>query len=381
MRLGRILIIAAIVLILVLAAIYAVTQLSPGSGASSDDAEMATTDIVILVQPIDRGGVLTAEMLDYLAFPTGETIEGMFTNFDDIVGLQARYDLEPGIPMTSAMLVGGPDDLSTVGSDQALLIPAGMVAFPITIDRFSSLGYGLRAGDHVNVIATMLFIDIDQDFQSALPNNTGAIVSPGGSVVLNSTDGESNSSQVVSDDLLSVLSAQVASGGAGSPQGNSIVDPVFNQPFYVVPSEAQRPRLVSQTLMQDVVILHIGNSVYTDEFGEEVADAFAPQSPGLDGSGQQLPAPPKSPPDLITLIVTPQDAVTLNYLLFSGAKLTMALRSGRDANLESTQAVTLEYLVNSYDIPVPSKLPFGLDPSVQTLQSPTFSADNPLLND
>lgn len=375
MRLGRILIISAIVLILILAVVYAVTQLS-GSGAGGG-AEINTTDIVILVQPVERGGVVTAEMLDTLAFPTPETIETMYTSFDPIVGMRARYDLEPGIPVTSAMLVGGPDELSTAGSDQALLIPEGMVAFPITIDRFSSLGYGLRAGDHVNVIATMLFVDLDQDFQSELPNNTGAVISPGGSVVLSASDQEGSSSQLVSDELLSVLSAQVSTGGSGSPQGNSIVDPIFDQPFYVVPSEPQRPRLVSQMLMQDVVVLHIGNSLYTDENGDEVADAYEPQSPGLDGGGQPLPPGPKAPPDLVTLIVSPQDAVTLNYLLFSGAKLTMALRSSGDANLNATQAVTLDYLVNTYDIPVPTKLPFGLDPSVQTLESPTFSADNP----
>ena len=372
MRLGRILIIVAILLILGLAAVYAVLQLS-GDGAEPS-AEISTTDIVILVQPVDRGGVITAEMLDYLAFPTGETIETMLTNFEDIVGLQARYDLEPGIPVTSGMLVGGPEDLSTVGSDNALLIPEGMVAFPITIDRFSSLGYGLRAGDHVNVIATLLFVDLDQEFQSKLPNSGAALIEPGQEALISTTDEEGVTTSVGTGQVSST--AQIGSGGALSPIGSSIIDPATDQPIYIVPSEDQRSRLVSQTLMQDVVILHIGNSVYTDENGEDVLDAYAPQSQGIDAAGQPLPAPAKAAPDLITLIVTPQDAVTLNYLLFAGAKLTMALRSAGDANLNSTQAVTLEYLMSSYDIPLPSKLPYGMDPAIEILQAP-FDAIDP----
>ncbi len=359
MRLGRLFIIVAILVILSLAAVYAILELSNSDGAS--DGSFSTTNIVIMIQPVKRGGLITAEMLDYLSFPTEDTIESMFTDFTDIIGLQARYDLEPGIPVTSAMLVGGPEDLSTIGSDQALLIPEGMVAFPITINRFSSLGYGLRAGDHVNVIATMQFVDLDPNYQSLLPNNTGPVIGPGGGILLATIGEESISFELVSDPLTQALTAQFASGGAGSPLGETVVDPVLNQPFYIVPSEAQRPRLVSQMLMQDVVVLHIGNSLYTDENGDEVANAYDPQSPGLDGAGQPLPANPKSPPDLVTLIVSPQDAVTLNYMLFTGAQLTMALRSSGDNSAIDTQAVTLEYLVNSYNIPVPSKVPYGLE--------------------
>ncbi len=178
-----------------------------------------------------------------------------------------------------------------------------------------------------------------------------------------------------------IAEGEVASGGAGSPQGEAIVDPILDQALYVVPSEAQRPRLVSQTLMQDVVVLHIGNSLYTDESGDEVTNAFEPQSPGLDGTGQPLPAAPKAPPDLVTLIVSPQDAVTLNYLLFAGAELTMALRSSGDGSFETTQAVTLEYLVNSYDIPVPSKVPYGFEPNIESLVSPTLQLELPHVDD
>lgn len=377
MRVGRILILLAIVVILALAAYYASTSLS-GQADGADAVGVATTDIVIVVQPVARGGVITAEMLGYLAFPSEETIANMFTSIEAVQGMRARYDLVSGIPLTDNMVVVSSGDLSQAGSDSALLIPAGMVAFPITIDRFSSLAYGLRTGDHVNVIATMLFVDLDSNFQTQLPNNTAAVIGAGPNVILTVEDEEGGkTSSVISDESLNALTAQVATGGSTSPQGQAILDPVLNQPFYVVPSESQRARLVSQTLLQDIVVLHMGNFLYTDENGNEVENAYQPESPGLDSTGQPLPAPPQAPPDIITLIVSPQDAVTLNYLLYSGAELTMALRSVGDDSLSSTEAVTLDYLLNTYSIPVPSKLPYGMEPRTNSLTPPTLQVEFP----
>jgi pilus assembly protein CpaB len=377
MRIGRILILLAIVVILALVAFYVSTNLS-GQTDGADAVSVATTDIVIVVQPVARGGVITAEMLGYLAFPSEETIANMFTSIEAVQGMRARYDLVSGIPLTDNMVVASSGELSQAGSDSALLIPEGMVAFPITIDRFSSLAYGLRTGDHVNVIATMLFVDLDTNFQSQLPNNTAAVIGAGPNVILTIEDEEGGkSSSIITDESLNALTAQVATGGSTSPQGQAILDPVLNQPFYVVPSESQRARLVSQTLLQDIVVLHMGNFLYTDEKGNEVENAYQPESPGLDSTGQPLPAPPQAPPDIITLIVSPQDAVTLNYLLYSGAELTMALRSVGDDSLSSTEAVTLDYLLNTYSIPVPSKLPYGMEPSTNSLTPPTLQVEFP----
>lgn len=377
MRTGRILILLALVVILALAAFYVSTRLT-GQADGGDAASIATTDIVLVIQPVARGGVITAEMLGYLAFPSEETIANMFTSIEAVQGMRARYDLKSGVPLTDNMVVADSGDLSQVGSDSALLIPEGMVAFPITIDRFSSLAYGLRMGDHVNVIATMLFVDLDTNFQSQLPNNTAAVIGAGPNVILTVEDEEGGaSSSVISNPSLNALTAQVATGGSTSPQGQAVLDPVLNQPFYVVPSEAQRARLVSQTLLQDIVVLHMGNFLYTDEKGNEVENAYQPESPGLDSTGQPLPAPPQAPPDIITLIVSPQDAVTLNYLLYSGAELTMALRSIGDDSLSSTEAVTLDYLLNTYSIPVPSKLPYGMEPSTESLTPPTLQIEFP----
>jgi Flp pilus assembly protein CpaB len=369
MRLGRLLIIVSILVILGLVAIYALLNLNPNGGIAEDPSNPSgnTTDVVVVQQNIPRGGRITADALGYISLPTEQTIGTMLTDISAADGRIARYDLEPGQFLMASMVVDSADQVAQGGSDTSLAIPSGMVAFPIPIDRFSSLAYGLRAGDHVNVIATMLLVDMDTNSQSRLPNNVGAVVGPGGLLVTGSESAEGTSTSVTIDPLINTLTAQVVSGGAGSPLGQGINDEATGQPFYVIPSESQRPRLVSQTLLQDITILHVGNFLYTDENGDEVTNAYGQVIANPDGTTTTI----KPAPDLITLIVTPQDAVTLNYLVYAGAELTMALRSATDSSFITTEAVTLEYLLNTYNIPVPTKLPFGLEPRIDSLLSPT----------
>lgn len=347
MRLGRLLIILSIVLILGLAALYLLTNQNKGGTTANNGPE--TTDIVIVTQPIARGGLITEESLALQPIPTTDSIGTMLTSKAQAVGKISRYDLEPGVPLMSNMVVDNANGIAQGGSDTSLLIPPGMVAFPIPIDRFSSLANGLRAGDHVNVIATLLLVDVDPDFQTILPNNSASMIGPG--LVL---DSEAN--------VINNLVAQIIGGGA--PIGRGIVDSTTGQPLYVIASETQRPRLVSQTLIQDIVVLHVGNFFYTDETGAEVTNSLGA---AVIADGTTIP----EPPDLLTLIVSPQDAVTLNYLVYSGAKLTLALRAASDTSIITTEAVTLEYLLSTYNIPVPTKLPYGLQPRIESLLTPT----------
>lgn len=344
MRLGRLLIVIAIVIILGVVAVYALLNLN--AAPSGQSQVPATTDVVFVIQAISRGQLITEDQLGYLAYPTSETVSSFFTDTSQVVGLRARFDIDPATPLTRSMILPADQDFPEGGSDTALLIPQGMVAFPIPIDRFSSLAYGLREGDHVNIIATMLLVDVDPDLQTKLPNNIAVI----------SVNPETNE--------LSVLNVD---GGNANPQGAAGFANVLGQPFYVVPSEGQRPRIVSQTIMQNITVLHVGNFYFTDANGDEVKNAYGTTVTDANGVSTNIP----DRPDIITLIVSPQDAITLNYLVYAGSKLNLALRPSGDETTVSTQAVTLEYLLSTYDIPIPSKLPFGLQPSVNVLVSPT----------
>jgi pilus assembly protein CpaB len=151
--------------------------------------------------------------------------------------------------------------------------------------------------------------------------------------------------------------------------GHSAVDPAFDDPFYIVPSEEQRPRMVSQTLIQDVIVLQMGNFPLEDE-APTPTPAPAPEDVnGAEPTPVPTPTEPPPPPSVITLIVAPQDAVTLNYLIYSGAKLTLAMRNPMDPDRFDTEAVTLQFLLDQYRIPVPAKLPFGMEPRIDSFDT------------
>jgi pilus assembly protein CpaB len=210
------------------------------------------------------------------------------------------------------------------------------------------------------VIVSIPFVDIDSEFQSILPNQISSVAGP-------SVDPEAGSS---------TITIQVT--GAGGLQGRTELDPVLNELTYVVPAEKQRPRMVSQIVLHNAEVLQLGNFPLPEEEEAEAAQAEtavegeeqAPQQEQQQQAEGEQQQPPPSPPEVITLIVTPQEAVTLNYLISSGMKLTLALRAAGDDSITPTEATTLQYLLDVYSIPVPAKLPYATEPRPEVSDSP-----------
>ncbi len=361
---GRIFIYLGLIIILGLVAVFVIATRFPGFiGGGTQPTVQATpvpevpkVTVIASTQRIPRGGQITEDVIDEFVFPEDLLVEGMYTNREDVIGLLARYDLEPGTYLSRGNLVEDIEQVSSAGSLAALLIPKGMVAVSIPVNRLTSVSYGLERGDQVNVIVTMPFVDLDADYQSLLPNNTAGVIAPGPNEALG--EGASN------------LTAQTASGEGGSPVGRVELDPVLDQPFYIVPSEEQRPRLVSQTFIQGAIVLQLGTFALPGE--EELAqmieeqqaeEAAQPEGQPQPAEAQEVPEAPK-PPDIITLVVSPQDAVTLNYLIYNGSQLSLAMRAAEDDSRVDIEAVTLQYLLDEYNIPVPAKLPFGTQPRI-----------------
>ena len=388
MRRGRIFFYLAFIIILGLAAVLLIWTRMPSLFGISSPSDLTTAqptpvsnvNVVVVSQKIARGSSISADKLELIPIPQDLFYEGMFTNIGDVEGRLAKFDLEAGVPMTIGMLAENAEQLSDTGSIAALSIPRGMVAVSVPISRLSSVSYAPRAGDHVNVIVTLMFVDLDPDFQSKLPNRNIGVLGPGTGIGnLTGSSGTSqggeeagNAAQDTGGTSAEIqTSALVAvSGGGGGVVGRATADPVLAQTFYQIPNEDQRPRLVSQNLLQDAVVLQMGSFAFDDSQTSEptpVPDQAAQE-------GEQAPQTPL-PPDVITLIVSPQDAITLNYLLYSGAQLTLALRAAEDDTRVQTESVTLQFLLEQYNITVPAKLPTGVEPATRVLVPPVLKND------
>ena len=392
MRKGRIFFIIALILILGLGAVaifYFRGLPSSSPDTTSETVEAPVVDVVgvvVVSQQIPRGYLLNETVLSTIDIPREMLIEGYFTDMAQVVGRQAKLDLDPNMLLTSSMVVDSPDQLSATGSLAALSIPRGMVAVSIPINRLSSVSYAPRPGDHVNVIATLLVLDLDTDFQAATPNRNAAVLGAGPGVVVGA-ETETDLSVDANTDL-SKVTGQTIGAGPTSVIGRTSIDPLLEQTLYVVPSEAQRPRLVSQTLLQDAIVLGVGDFPLKDEVAEaaeptpvappptddETIDPNAEYTSEYPTEAELVKEEPKLP-DLITLVVSPQDAVTLNYLVYSGSQLTLALRASGDDTRVQTEATTLDFLLTQYNIPVPVKLPYGMQTRVDDLLPPMLPND------
>lgn len=345
MRRGRLLIFLVLIVVVGLALLVLVlTQFAPQTATPT---QASFTEIYYAAQNIPQGTTITEEMLGKLSIPPENVAEVEFTVGEEsnLIGQTARFTLEQGVIITSSMVGTGPVEIS--GPAWAVQIPSGMVAASIPTNRLATVAYGINDGAHVNVNACLLFVELDPAFQTVLPNRTSVVTGTG-----------------FPPDALPVLSAAAVSGGEGSTQGRVELDPTLQQPFYAIPSEPQRPRLVCQMILQDVVVMKLGN--------------FALAAPSADPNATPSPAQvqQQATPDILTLMVNPQDSISLNYFVYSGAVLTMTLRNPNDSSRFDAQSATLTSLLTQYNISLPSKLPYGTVPRIDILLPPNLPNDN-----
>jgi Flp pilus assembly protein CpaB len=366
MKRGRIFIYLALIIIIVVAAGggYMWLNRTPATTKPSSTQSIPQTTYVEIVtagQNITPGTSITEAMLSSIQIPDTALVQGLFTNKSDLVNMYAKYSIAQGVPITDSMVSLTPGNVNLPGSTWAPFIPQGLTAVSVPITRLSSVAYGIRDGDYVNIIVTMLLVDVDPSTQSILPNFSASVSGP-----LLNTPG-------VADQLVAVI------GSSGAKMGSAVLDETLNQPLYLVPSEEQRPRQVTQMIMQNVQVLHVGTFPLP---GEVVSDQFALLASGAVATATPVPAEQQAAPvvitrpDIVTLMVSPDDANTLVFLIYSGAKITLTLRNPNNPGpAVKTEATMLEYLLTQYNIPVPVKLPYAVQPRLDTLLDPKLPGD------
>jgi Flp pilus assembly protein CpaB len=180
------------------------------------------------------------------------------------------------------------------------LVEPNLVAVAFPINELSSVSYGIRPGDHIDVLMTFFFADIDQETQ--IPEPICAPFCPG-------PEGET----------------EAAAGGV----------PI--------------PRPAAQLTLQDIQVLGVGR--WAQELTPEQEQAQAE-------AGEPVPV---ELPSYITVMVTPQDALVLKLAREVGARIQLAVRAEGDAQQFTTQQVTLDYILARFGISLPTKQPFSLE--------------------
>lgn len=298
-------------------------------------------EIVIALQDLPRGFRIPPNAVTLSPYPRSVVPFNALTDLEDVIGKIARTDIFREQPMLSNLVVEDLTDIARVGSDAAAILPSNLVAVSVPMDRLTSVAYAVQDGDRVDVILSMLFVDVDEVYQSLVPND----------VTLFSISEEGD--------------IQFIPAVPGRPETSAL------GPVIIGPSERQRPRLVTQRTVQDAFVVHVGDFPYDGRFiGVPPTPTPVPVENDDDTENQGPPTPTPLPPrpDIITLGVTPQDAVFLVWAIESRLPITFALRSASDTSRVPTTPVTLDYVMNEFNITLPVKRPFALEPAIRSIR-------------
>ncbi|GAB4474627.1 MAG: hypothetical protein Kow00124_14770 [Anaerolineae bacterium] len=320
-----------------------------------------TVDIIVAARDIPRGARLSAQDVTILRWPVlteaPPPIDALVVTGD--AGLEqvedriARVDIITGQPVLDFMLTPGdqPTSLGDIGSDAALMIPSGYVMITIPVTRISAAGFAPRDGDHVDILVSFEFVSVDEDFQTPLPN-TGIILTDDGTL------------------------AELGLQGFEYAIGRRETGP-FGSTLLVVPSQTtsgQIPRRATQLMIDNAIVMRLGNWPLGD-LNQPIVITPVPTATPIP-EGEEVPEPGATPvatpiqafqvPDIISLAMSRQDALVLKYALEVGANIDLVLRSALDDDINNvvTDPVTLEYIIQFYNLPVPALLPDQISPEM-----------------
>lgn len=314
-------------------------------------------EIVIAVQDIPRGIPVPPNAVAVRRFPEESAPFQAYTDVEDVIGLIARTDIYREQPIQRNLLVEDLTALADIGSDAAAILPPNRVAVALPMDRITSVAYAIQPGDRVDVLVSMLFVDVDPNFQSLEPNSF---------TFINPTDN--------GDGTFSLNASE--SGAIAGAFDTRLVPNLGSVPVIIVPSERQRPRLTTQRTVQDALVIWTGNFPIDGRIFEP-APSPTPPEPTPDPNAttaqqrqqQEVPPTPVPPrPDIITLAVSPQDAVVLTWLVEAGIPVTFALRSASSTSQVQTDPVSLDYIMTRFNINVPEKFNYNIEPAIRSIR-------------
>jgi len=280
--------------------------------------EIPTQRVVVALQTIPRGMRIPPDAVQVREWPEDDRDfpEDPIYELDDVVGMVARVEIPMHRPISASMVK---QVFLGEGSEMSLAIPKGKVAIAVPVMAISAVANAIRPNDRVDVLISFSIIEVDEDTQIKLP--------------------------------------MVLVGGEDCLAGCQ-------------PTGEQVPRLVTQYSVQNALVMGVGL------WEGEQPDITVIAPPAAEEGGEAQPAipvtaaeepPPEAAPSIvdaltdlsvITLAVNPQDALVLKWAWESNSSIDLVMRSAIDNDIYAQpEAVTLQYMVDRFQISLPPKLP------------------------
>lgn len=333
-------------------------QQEPGEPSPAATPATRFVPVVVARVPLPAGQRLTADILTTELRPdTNIALQAGYTfdSIDQVVGRIVKADIAIGKEILSSVLALNPSDLASFGSNLALYVDRGNVAVAFPIDPYTGIAYAMRPGDQIDVMMSLSLLELDEEFQTPLPNNLARI------------------DRVALEEGNSFLFEAEA-------EGRLELLPLINLVAQIAPKDGlealQIPRRVTQLTLQQVQVVWVGN---WGDPTNDLAQAFNADAILTNGNVvQQEGAPPPEPtkerpedrPDIVILSLTLQDALTLKWAMENGIDIHLALRAQGDNSTFVTTSVTLPQMVEQGPLTIPVPGTFSLSPPVHLVPTP-----------
>jgi Flp pilus assembly protein CpaB len=312
--------------------------------------------VVVARASLSAGQRLTADLLTTELRPDSNlALQVMpaitYQNPDELVGRILKTDVAVGKEILSSFLALQPTDLVSMGSDLALYVDRGRVAVAFPIDRYSGVAYALRPGDQVDVLMSLNLVELDEEFQTVLPNHLARvdrIALEEGRAFLFASEAEGRLQ------LLNVINLVAQVGPRGGLDAFQV------------------PRQVTQLTLQQADVIWIGN---WRNPAANLEQAFrAEPVVARPGEGQTAPQDdplrPEPIPDIVILGVSLQDALTLNWAQVAGLNIQLALRAQGDNSIFVTTSVSLLQMSEQGPLTIPAPGRWSVEPRVDLVPTP-----------
>ncbi|MBN1934225.1 MAG: Flp pilus assembly protein CpaB [Anaerolineae bacterium] len=289
-------------------------------GVPTPTPEVITERVVVALQTIPRGMRIPPDAVEIREWPINDPAfpfpEDPIYNLEDVVGMTARVEIPMHRPVNASKVKVV---FQGEGSEFSLAVPKGRVAYAIPVKALSTVANALQPGDRVDVLISFLVVDVEQNLQSKLP-------------------------------VAWIGDPEVCMEAGCQATGEQI------------------PRLVSQYTVQNALVLGVGMwtepdiTVVAPSAQETEGQTDTAVTQVIEGDGEAAaPAAQNLAVQLtdirvITLVVDPQDALVLKWVLESNASIDLVMRSAIDQDIYSTEAVTLKYMLDRFAISLPPKL-------------------------
>ncbi len=335
----------------------------PGQPVPTATPELKYVPVVVAVTDLPVGERIRPDLVVVENRPETNVavVAGVtFSDPDQIVGLIVKTAISEGQEILRPMLALNPSDIASMGSDLSLYIDQGKVAVAFPVDRFSGAAYAMRPGDLVDALMTLQLVDLDSEFQTALPNIIERV------------------------DEAALLDGQAF---LFPPTNNGRLEliPNLNSVGLIAPGEGREPipKRITQLTLQQMEVLWVGTwldprvSMAQEYASDAVHDSqvVATPEPG------ELPSPedPRREylPDIVILSMSAQDALSLKWAMETGINVDLALRAQGDNSVFTTTSVSLPQLFEQGVLTAPQTNDFGLQPRIDDLQPPSLPPTPP----